>query len=101
MDSFVRMGMLTTNGSLSSEELDNYIKDFELAFGEFPKVSIKVNATPLDSLNPDYHPKIYLKDGESKLDFRADIHIMNPIDPTIDAALISCQFIVDLSFHVD
>ena len=40
MDSVVRLGMLTTNGTLSSEELDNYIKDFELAFGEFPKVSI-------------------------------------------------------------
>ena len=44
--------------NMTSDEIEStIISDFETAFGDQDKVLIKLKATPLDGLHPNYHPR--------------------------------------------
>jgi len=74
---------------LTSDEIEAIIiSDFETAFGDKDDVLIKLKATPLDGLHPNYHPRAKISRWDSILTVRADIHVMNPYDPTLDAAIL-------------
>jgi hypothetical protein len=48
-----------------------------------------------------YVPSIKVSQGGSLLEFYVDIHVRNPIDKSIDAALITAQALTNVSFFVN
>lgn len=48
-----------------------------------------------------YSPNIKISSGGSVAEIFIDIHIMNPFDKTIDAALITAKIVTNVSFSVN
>lgn len=82
--------MIDTEEYLSSDVINSIIENFEEIFGVHEQVRVHVKPTPIDKLHPEYHPKIVLNQEMSVFTFMADVHIMNPFDPQVDAMLLEC-----------
>lgn len=87
-----------TNTEQTSATLQVILSDFERAYGEVANVTIVAQAHP-DMTK--YAPSIKISPGGSSLDFYVDIHVRNPYDTTIDAALITAKIVTNISFSVN
>lgn len=95
----VELGLLEyTNSEQSSKSIEAVISDFERAYGEINNVTIVVKANP--NL-VKYAPNIKISSGGSVVEFFIDIHVMNPFNTTIDAALITAKIVTNISFSVN
>lgn len=86
------------NTDQSSDSIDAILADFDRSFGEHPNVTLEVKASNQDLTK--YRPSIKILSTGSLIEFFIDIHIKNPIDPTIDAALIIAKAQTNMSFSV-
>lgn len=86
--SIIQDDMLHSTRSMTSDEIEaTLIPDFERAFGEQESVKVVLKSTPI---HDDYRPHLKISAYDSILTFRADIHIKNPYDESVDAAVFSC-----------
>ena len=100
--SVIELDPITATRSMTSDEIEaTLIPDFERAFGEQQAVKVELKATPLDGLHSDYHPRTKIRAYDSIFTFRADVHIKNPYDESVDAAVFSCFFNASLNFRID
>lgn len=79
--------------------MDAILLDFEKAYGSHPNVTFVTQASNHDL--DKYKPSIKISKDESSIEFYIDIHLLNPIDPSIDAALIVAKADTKISFNVN
>ena len=87
------------NSDQSSESIDAIINGFEKAFGTHSNVTLMAEAsiTNLDK----YKPRIVINPDSSVIEFYLDLHIRNPLEPSIDAALMITKAVTKAFFKVN
>jgi hypothetical protein len=86
------------NSDQNSESIDAILSDFETTYGVFPNVTIVAEASTFNLQR--YKPNIKINKQGSLIEFYIDLHIKNPIEPSIDAALFVTKAILNISFTV-
>ncbi len=72
--------------------------DFEKSFGVHKNVTMLADAT---KFNEKYKPSIKVQPSGALIEFYIDIHIRNPIEPSIDAAKMITKAVTNISFFVN
>lgn len=99
LDSVVELDMIYyVNSEQTSVNVDAIINEYEEVFGVHPNVTIIVKANP--DLNK-YLPQVKLSHHGSLIEFYMDVHFTNPLDVSIDAAVMTIKIIANLTFTVD
>jgi len=86
-----------SNSNQNSEGIDSIILDFEAAFGTHP------NVTMAAQVNKDqkYRPSMKVSKDGCIVEFYMDIFIKNPIEPSINAAMMVTKAVTSLSIYVN
>lgn len=87
-----------SNNDQNSESIDAIISDFETAYGTATNVTVVAEASTFNLQK--YKPSIKISRTGSLIEFYIDLHFKNPIEPTIDAALLVTKTVLNISFSM-
>mmetsp|Transcript_6694 Transcript_6694/g.10754 ORF Transcript_6694/g.10754 Transcript_6694/m.10754 type:complete len:152 (+) Transcript_6694:917-1372(+) len=100
--SLVKLDYFDFNYTVTDDELAIVLSDFTKPFGHSDEgVLVNIKATPMDEKHADYQPNVQIGEKSTNLLFRADIHVKNPFDEDIDAAVLECQVEATIEFDID
>lgn len=96
LETVVDLHYLKYNTSMSSDQIESIIEDFETPFGDQPKVMIKF----LTTNSTNFKPQVAIDTAETYFKFQVEIHIMNPFDDEVDAVVLMTEIKPFISFSL-
>ena len=87
------------NNDQTSDSVESVLVGFENAFGAQPNISLVAKASTQNFTK--YQPNIKISRAGSLLEFYVDLHIKNPLEPSMDAALLTAKAVTNISFFVN
>jgi hypothetical protein len=82
--------------SVTSDNIEAIISEFEQAFGDHQNCVLYMKAYN----GSKYKPSIRIKEDDSFIELYLEIHIKNPLEPSIDAAVIVAKASASIVFTV-